>query len=233
MIASVHVAEVGLRRARRLFRENVDRRTAPGLRYGVVTTTAALDGGVVPRPTLSRVAFVGAWDDDDALDAFLSEHALARELASGWHVRLRAAHVFGHWVDVPDAAAEASEPLGDDEQAAALTIGHTRLRRTLPFMRAAAAAEAQAVADASLIAGIGLARPPRLVGTFSLWRTLAAMRGYARGDGDKRHRDASRAHAANSFHHDAAFIRCRPYGAAGVWNGIELRDAVAQPAVVR
>lgn len=232
MIASVHVAEVGPGKAGRLFRENVDRRAVPGLRYGVVTTTARLDGGVLPRPTLGRVGLVGAWEDDEALDAFLAEHALARELADGWHVRLRPSHVFGHWVDVPDAAAEASEPLGDDEQAAALTIGHTRLRRTLPFMRAAAAAEAQAVADASLIAGIGLARPPRLVGTFSLWRTLAAMRGYARGDGDERHREASRAHAANSFHHDAAFIRCRPYAAAGVWNGVELSDVVTQPAPV-
>jgi hypothetical protein len=228
VIASVHVAEVGPREARRLLRGNVDRQTAPGLRYGVTTTTAMLDGSVMPRPKLGRVGLIAAWEHDGALDAFLAEHALARKLANGWRVRLRPSHVFGHWAEVPNAAVEASEPLGDDERAAALTIGHMRLRRAVPFVRAAAAAEAQAVADPSLIAGIGLARPPRLVATFSLWRTLAAMRGYARGDGDKRHGNASRAHAANPFHHDSAFIRCRPYAAAGVWDGVELCDLASE-----
>jgi hypothetical protein len=230
VIVSVHVAEVGPRRARRLLRANVDRRTAPGVVYGVVTTTARLGSGLPPRLTLGRVGFVGVWDGDEALDAFVAEHALARDLASGWHVRLRPSHVFGQWVDVPEAADEASEPLGDDERAATLTTGHTRLRRAVPFLRAGARAEKQAIADPDLIAAVGIARPPRLVGTFSLWRTLAAMRGYARGDGDERHRDASRAHAARPFHHDSAFIRCRPYAAAGVWDGVELGDAVTQPA---
>jgi hypothetical protein len=228
VIASVHIAEVGPRRASRLFRRNIDRRTAPGLRHGVVTTTAMLGGELLPRATLGRVGLIAAWDDDAALDRFLAEHALARELADGWRVRLRASHVFGHWREVPDFAAEATEALDDDEPAAAVTIGHMRLARALPFLRASAKAEAQAIGDPSLIAALGLARPPRLVGTFSLWRTLDAMRAYARGDADVRHRDASRAHAARPFHHDAAFIRCRPYAAEGSWDGIELREVVQQ-----
>jgi hypothetical protein len=108
VIASVHIAEVGPRRASRLFRANVERRTAPGLRYGVVTTTVRLGSGPPPRPTIGRVGLVAAWEDDDALDAFLAEHALARELAGGFHVRLRPAHVFGRWAQVPELAADAT-----------------------------------------------------------------------------------------------------------------------------
>ncbi len=220
MIVSVHLADVGARKALAMRRNGLRRSATPGLRHAELTTMAALGGGLLPRPTPGRVGLIGVWDDDDALDAFLAGHALARSLAHGWRVRLRATHVFGAWSPLREPLGEEPD-LEPDEPAAVLTIGHLRLTQAVRFLRASAKAEAQAIADPALLASTGLARPPRLVATFSLWRSAAAMRAYARGDADARHRDASREHAARPFHHDAAFIRFRPYAAEGSWDGVE------------
>ena len=63
----------------------------------------------------------------------------------------------------------------------ALTLGRLRRRRALPLLRSAAAAESEAIADRAMLASIGLARPPHLVSTFSIWRSNAAMKEYAYG----------------------------------------------------
>lgn len=220
MIVSVHLADVGLGGARRLQRKGLRRSETPGLRHAELTTMAPLGAGLLPRPTPGRVGLIGVWDDDDALDAFLHRHELARSLAHGWRVRLRPTHVFGAWAPLREPLGEEPD-LAPEEPAAVLTIGHLRLTQTIRFLRASAKAEAQALADPALLASTGLARPPRLVATFSLWRSAAEMRAYARGERDTSHRDASRAHAARPFHHDSAFIRFRPYAAEGSWDGVE------------
>jgi hypothetical protein len=220
MIVSVHLADVGVREALKLRRKGLDARATRGLRYVELTTTARLGGGLLPRPTLGRLGLIAAWDDDDVLDEFLAADPLARTLAHGWRVRLRPTHAFGGWSALPDPVGD-EPPMNDDEPAAVLTIGRLRLTQTVRFLRASAKAEEQAVGDPALLASTGLARPPHLVATFSLWRSTGAMRAYARGDVDARHHDASAAHAARPFHHEAAFIRFRPYGAEGRWDGVE------------
>ena len=114
-------------------------------------------------------------------------------------------------------------PVDDEEPVAVLTLGRLRLRRIAAFRRSAAPAEREAIDDPALLAGTGLARPPRLVATFSLWRSAAAMREYATGGGGN-HRAAVQAHAAQPFHHESAFVRFRPYASRGSWGG---RDPLA------
>jgi hypothetical protein len=109
--------------------------------------------------------------------------------------------------------------MDDDEPAAVLTLGRLDLSQTIRFLRSSAAAEGLAVRDPALLASTGLARPPRLVATFSLWRTTSAMRAYARGEHGRGHVAAINAHAARPFHHASAFVRFRPYAAAGRWDG--------------
>ena len=86
------------------------------------------------------------------------------------------------------------------------------------FLRASARAEAEAVADPGLAFGTGLARPPRLVSTFSLWRTARAMRDFAyRGAG---HTAALDAVARRDFHSESTFLRFAPYAATGDWGDV-------------
>ena len=69
----------------------------------------------------------------------------------------------------------------DDEPVVVLTLGCPAADSTAPVSTAAPGRPKREVARRArrLLASIGLARPPRLVSTFSLWRSAAAMREYS------------------------------------------------------
>jgi hypothetical protein len=230
VIASVHLADVGSATALRLLTGKLDRADVHGLRYAQITTVAPLSGRVLPRPTLARVGLIAAWDDDRALDRFLAQHRLAEQLAHGWRVRLQPTRIFGAWPQLAGLL-DGEVAMDEAEPAAVLTLGRLRLSQALRFLRASAAAEGLAVRDPALLASTGLARPPALLGTFSLWRSTGEMRAYARGHADPAHLAAIEAHAARAFHHESAFIRFRPYRAEGDWDGRNpLADAASSGA---
>lgn len=214
MIASMHLADVGpLRAVAALGRAPRPDRT-PGLVYADTLLTAQLSAGLRPRPIAGRVALFAVWRDETALERFLAEDPLAASLAAGTAVRLQPLRCRGSWSGLP-ALVDGEQPVADDEPVAVLTYGRLKPHRTLAFLRASARAEADAVADGAMLMGTGLTRPPRLVSTFSLWRSASAMRDFAhRRSG---HADALRAVAERDFHRESIFIRFRPYGATGEW----------------
>lgn len=194
----------------------------PGLVYAETTTTALLGAPLLPPRQLGRTGMIAAWEDDASLDDFCHRHPVGRRFAGGWQVRLQPLRVFGAWAGMPGLPAQAL-PVDDEEPVAVLTLGRLRLRRIAAFRRSAAPAEADAIESPALLAGTGLARPPRLVATFSLWRSAAAMREYATG-ADGTHHAAVQADRAQPFHHESAFVRFRPYASRGSWDG---RDPLA------
>jgi hypothetical protein len=222
VIASVHLAAPGTRRSLAAFRAAPDPATVAGLGYAETVLPAPLGPAVIPKPSISEVGLIASWEDDEHLDRFLADPALAGPFASAWHVRMRAVRVFGAWPAMPGLPEEPTG-VGDDEPVAVLTLGRPRLSRLLPFLRTSASAEAELEGAPGLLASTGLAHPPRLVSTFSLWKSAAAMRAYAH-DNARAHIAAVRADRTAPFHHESAFIRWRPYHSAGSWNG---RDPLA------
>ena len=228
MIASVHIADVGWRAAARLLRGRLRRDTVPGLRYADLATAAPLGGRVLPTPSFGRVGLIAAWEDDRALDRFLAEHPVAQRLAGGWRVRLKPMRASGAWSDLPELA-DLGERMDAEEPVAVVTLGRLRLTHAVRFLRANQPASNLAVRSPALLAATALARPPRLVATFSLWRTTRAMQDYAYGVAHPAHRAAIDAHESKPFHHESAFVRFRPYDSRGTWDG---RDPLAEAAPV-
>jgi hypothetical protein len=218
MIVTVHLADVGPLRAQRLLFQRLDPAAIPGMTYAEPTMTGPL-GKRPPRPQLGRVGLIAAWDDDAAIDRFLADHPFGRQVAGGWHVRLEPRRCFGSWAGMPGLPKK-ELPMDDGEPAAALTLGRLRILRTRPFLKASAPAERDAVGNAAVAAVTGLTRParPRLVSTFSVWRSAGAMRDYAFGK-DGPHQAAVRADRARPFQHEQAFVRFRPLASAGSWDG--------------
>ena len=205
------------------------RTTPPASGTPQTTLTGAIAAGP-PRLRPGRAGLLAAWEDDAALDRFLAEDPLARRLAGGWHVRLRPLRISGSWRPMPveiDPGAAGDE---EDGPVAVLTLGQLRLRRALPFLRANSHASGRAAADPSLVASVALARPPRFVGTFSLWQSVSAMRQYAYGSDRPAHQEAVKADRAEPFHHESAFVRFRPYGARGTLDGQEPVAAAVRAA---
>jgi hypothetical protein len=227
VILSVHLADVGSGMFWCL-RHTPTTEDAPGLRYAAVTLTAPLGGELLPRVRPGRVGMVAAWDDDKALDRFLANHPLAQRLEVGWHLRMTPLRASGTWSALPEL--ERSEgQVAPDEPVAAVTLGRLRATNMLRFLKASAPAEQLVTESTGLLASSGLARPPHLFVTFSLWRTLTAMQDYAYGRNGAGHQDAVRAHAAKPFHHESIFARFRPYDSAGKLDG---RDPFTEVSAV-
>ncbi|HEU4944504.1 MAG TPA: hypothetical protein VFT10_05010 [Solirubrobacterales bacterium] len=224
MLLSAHICDLDLRAASQVLRRPPQPSEVPGLQYAETVITAPLGGRLLPSPRLRLVAMIAAWESDAAFEAFSAAHHVAHRLAAGWQVRLQPLHVYGEWPGL-GGLPTGEVKTGDEEPVAVLTLGRPRLHRLPAFLKASARAEAEAVANPDVLALIGLARPPRLVATFSLWRDVEAMRAYARGRSDGAHPSATRADRANPFHHDSAFIRFRPYASQGSWDG---RDPLAR-----
>jgi hypothetical protein len=224
VIVSVHIADVGLRAAANVLRSCPDSAAVPGLRYAETMIAAPLASGRVATARRGRVGLIAAWDDDAALERFLGDHPVATPLSPGWHVRLEPVRAWGAWSGLPDLPAH--ERAIPDQPVAVLTLGRLRLARVRSFLATSARTEREAVAHPALLAATGLARPPRLVATFSLWRSIREMREYAVGTRPGTHLQAIRAHQQRPFHHESAFVRFRPYATHGTWDG---RDPLMGP----
>ncbi|HEX5713340.1 MAG TPA: hypothetical protein VFX85_08520 [Solirubrobacterales bacterium] len=222
MVVTVHIAELGAGAAARVLLRPPKPSAVPGLTYAVTTTTAPLGEPLLPPRRLGQVGMLAAWESDAAIDAFERSHPVAARLAAGYRMRLQPLRAFGAWAGMPGLPKQAL-PVDEEEPVGVLTLGQLRLLGTGRFRRSAGPAEAAALESPALLAGTGLARPPRLVATFSLWRSAAAMRRYAVGAGGP-HAAAMAADRAQPFHHESAFVRFRPYAAGGNWDG---RDPLA------
>jgi hypothetical protein len=231
MIASVHLADVGPARALRLGRRRLTLDDVAGIGYSQLMTRVPLSPGIGAAPELGRVGLFATWESEDALDAFLDRgHPVAEQLSSGWHVRLQPTRAVGDWAEMLSIVDRDARPMDADEPAAVLTLGRLRLRHVVRFKRASAPAEGLALKSPDLLAATAFAQPPRVVATFSLWSTVSGMRAYAEGRTAPGHRDAVRAHTKRAFHHESVFIRFRPYGARGQWDGREPLSELATAA---
>src|ERR1044072_7197788 len=223
MIASVHLADVGRLRVQRMVLRPLDAANVAGMTYAEKGVAADL-GNRLPLPHPGRVGLIACWEDDAALDHFLGAHPLAEHLAGGWHVRLEPLHRFGSWRGVNELPMSDS-PAADDEPVVALTLGRLRRIRTREFLKAARPTERDAVENPAVAAvtGFGRLARPRLVATFTIWRSLAAMQEDAFSPGGSP-QAADKVDRANPFHSESAFMRFRPYASYGTWDG---RDPLA------
>jgi hypothetical protein len=217
VVVTVHIAELGPRDAAAVLLRPPRPGDVAGLTYAVTTTTAPLGAPLLPPRQLGRVGMLAAWESDAAIDAFERSHPIAARLSGGYRVRLQPLRAFGSWAAMPELPKQALA-VDDEEPVGVLTLGQLRLLGTGRFRRSAGPAEAAAIESPALLAGTGLARPPRLVATFSLWRSAAAMREYAVSAGGA-HAAAMREDRARPFHHESAFVRFRPYASSGSWEG--------------
>ena len=210
---SVHLAHVGIAQSVVALGSPPRPDPARGLRWVTAGLPLAI-GQVPPRPGLGRIGLIAAWSSDQALDRFLTDDPWSRHLRTSYEVRLAPLRTVGSWAALPELQhGHDSAPL--EEPVGVLTLGRLRASQTVRFLRATAIAERSLLTQPALRLSVGLARPPFLA-TFSLWDTARGMKDYTRGAG---HAHASTQHAAEPFHHEAAFTRLKPYRTRGDWAG--------------
>ena len=223
MLASVHLADVGLRTAVPVLRATPRPESTPGLRYATTVAAAPLGGSLLAPPQPGRVGLIALWDDDAALDEFLAAHPLASILSGGWHVRLAPvqAHEYhrnrgseqpGSW---PGLSGDLDDPAPPAGPKVVLTLARTQPSQFLRFARASIHAAQPLGKSPGLIWASALVRPP-IVATFSLWQSPASIEAYAyAGNDDSGHRRAMAADRKQRFHQAGVFFRFQPTRSTG------------------
>ncbi len=202
-------------------------RTA-GLRFARLLGTGR-GQSTAPGADLRRWALLAAWDDEDALDAFLAGSPVAARWAERgqetWTVRLRTISAHGTWSGrrpfAPGAGAGADAD--GTGPVAVLTRATVRPRHWRAFRAAVAPVDARLGAQPGRLASVGIGEwPVGLQATFSLWAGAADVRAFAYAD--PLHRDVIRRTRAEGWYRSELFARFRPVATSGTWDG---RDPLA------
>ncbi len=210
-------------------RLGTDRRRLPrvdGLRFWRLLGTGRGDD-TAPSSDLRRSALFAVWDDEAALDAFLSGHEIARRwerAEEAWHVRLRGIGGHGAWRGVP--VLDLIDRGSADGPVAVVTRADVRPNAYRRFGRAGRPVRDELHRAPGLRAVVGVGEAPvwRL-GTFSLWDSLADARTFATAG--PAHRDVVRRTRAEGWYGEELFARFEPFASSGTWDG---RDPLAHPA---
>ena len=102
MIATIDVADIGIRSTLRALRRRPTPIDVPGLRWLDIAPTVPLSSK--RPPGLRQAVLLAMWDDEDAAASFADTHPLAQRFAdNGFHAVLRPLRAFGAWPGLPDA----------------------------------------------------------------------------------------------------------------------------------
>jgi heme-degrading monooxygenase HmoA len=218
-VGSFHLVRAG-NPVRALARLGTDRRllrSVPGLRFWRLLGTGS-GSSTGPGADLARSALFAIWDDEGSLEAFhvrmASRWAGADE---AWHVRLRSAGGHGTWRGVP-VAQQLLPAVRSDGPVAIITRADVRPRSWRAFRAAGRPVSEELQRAPGLLAVVGIGEAPvGRLGTFSLWRDLAAARAFATSG--PHHRDVVRRTRSEQWYGEELFARFEPYRSVGSWDG--------------
>ena len=226
MIATVNIADLGVRRTLRSLRHRPAPATVLGLRW--LDTAVAVPLASKRPPGLRRSVMIAFWDDEEAAAAFAQDHPLGQRYAdNGFRAVLRPLRAFGTWPGLPDDLPRARDAVHDGP-VLVTTLGRLRMTQAGRFLRASRPAERSAVAAAGYVWGTAASRPP-FMATISLWSSGEAAAAYAYGDPDAGHPRAITEQRRNDFHHESAFIRYAPLALTGSVRGMPATDSRNNP----
>lgn len=232
-VHTFHLAEVRPSVGARALMRQPSSATAPGLDHAECLALMRLGAPSMSRERLQlrRLAVFAQWRDEDAVDRFLAEDPLGRELNQGWHVRLEFLRRWSSLAALPGLPVRAGE-WQQDEPVVAVTLARMRMGEVPRFLRWGKPVERLVRDHPGTTLALAAFRPPRTIVTFSVWRTVREMeemvRGHSAVPDPERHAAAMTERERRDFHHEFATYRFRPLAEHGAWQG---RTHIVPPGV--
>lgn len=222
-VFTFHLAEVPVTTAVALLRRPPSPDDVVGLRYAECLSVMRLGAPTVSpaRIQLRRLAMFARWDDETAIDAYLSGPGRSRHLAAGWHVRMEYLRRWSHLAALADLPARAGD-WDEDEPVVAVTLARMKLPELPRFLRWGKPVERLVRDDPNTTLALAALRPPRSISTFSIWTSVRAMTGMVHGRTGNpdaaRHAAAMVERSRRDFHREFATYRFRPLSEHGSWD---------------
>lgn len=221
---SYHLANPGVLRTLRALWSPPRPRKVPGLAYAECLFPMQLGANVLSprRWKPNQLAMFAAWNNEDALDSFLTTSRLGKVFASGWHVRLEFVRQWGHIAELPPmVVSPGSHDLTLDDPVVAITVARLRLPQARRFVRFGKPVERLVRDNAHATLALAAARPLRTLSTFTVWQSLRAMLAMVHGSsgGGTAHSIAMAERDRKDFHHGFKTLRFRCIAEHGRWRG--------------
>ncbi|GAA1525324.1 hypothetical protein GCM10009741_28580 [Kribbella lupini] len=174
------------------------------------------------RMQLRRMAMFARWEDEPALLAFLADHPLGQDLATGWHVRLQFLRRWSRLAAFPDLPARSGD-WDPAEPVVAVTLARMRLPEVPRFLKWGKPVERLVRDHPGTTLALAAMRPPHTISTFSVWHSIQEMEdmvhGHSAVPAPDRHAAAMVERRRRDFHHEFATLRFRPLSEHGSWQG--------------
>lgn len=196
---------------------------AAGLRYAECLSLMRLGAPALSpdRMQLRRLAMFARWDDEAALESFLTSRD-GEWFASGWHVRMMFLRRWSQLAALADLPARA-DSWTEEEPVVAVTLARMRLPEVPRFLAWGKPVERLVRDHPGATLALAAMRPPRSISTFSIWESVREMTDMVRGhgpvEGSTRHADTMTERARRDFHREFATFRFRPLSEHGSWEG--------------
>lgn len=199
-------------------------KTIPGLIHAEYMTCMTLGSAIFSpsRMLIRQVAVFAQWENETAVDHFLSKNSLGKIVAKGWHTRLTFMRQWGKISEfkIPDEYREFDSP---DSPVVAVTIARMKLPEIPRFIRWGRPVEKLVRDHPGTALSLASIRLPRTVSTFSIWKSQKEMTDMVHGHSSvphpKRHLNAMKERERKDFHFEFTTLRFKPISEFGEWNG--------------
>lgn len=169
----------------------------------------------------NRIAVFAQWENEEALNQYLSKDDFGKILAKGWFTKLQYLRQWGsfHGLKIPKDTLE----VDDSEPVVAVTIARMKFLQIPRFIRWGRPVEKLVRDDPASVLSMATIKLPRTVSTFSIWKTQKDMTDMVRGHSDmpkpKRHIEAMKERNRKDFHIEFTTLRFKAISETGKWEG--------------
>lgn len=169
-----------------------------------------------------EIAVFAQWENQAALDDFLSNHSFGKQLKKSWYLVLQFTRQWGSISDY-QIPTNTNSTTKEDDLVVAVTLAKMRYSQIPRFLRWGRPVEKQVRDDQASRLSLASIRYPNLISTFSIWNTQLDMtnmvRGHSKTEQPTRHRDAMRERNRKDFHFEFTTLRFVPLEEHGSWKG--------------
>jgi hypothetical protein len=199
-------------------------KNTPGLVHAETMACMTLGSPVfsLSRILVKQVAVFAQWENEAAIDTFLKKSKTGKTLSEGWHIRLTFLRQWGK-ISGFKIPMETQETEFADSPVVAVTLARMKLPEIPRFLHWGRPVEKLVRDHPGTTLSLASIRFPRLVSTFSIWRSLKEMTDMVQGHSSvprpKRHVDAMKERDRKDFHFEFTTLRFRPISEFGEWKG--------------